>query len=288
MSDELSLAIYGVRVLIRGGPQSRQTLSGLREDLGYFESERDSHAAPEILIQLEPRPYPPEQVPVGSPLFSTRMCQVYGWGALRCCDYGEGDWVCAENGPKERRFTVYSTDPERMYELAYLALLSSAGESLDRRGLHRVHALGVEASGRAGLLLLPSGGGKSSIAALLAQDPAVKIFSDESPLVDRQGRLHPFPVRLALLPEVARALELNPEARLFRRKIYAAKQLFPIARSQTAASAPVSFVLIGVPGISPSVASVSKWRIFRALFLNAVVGLGLAQMSEHFLRLPGA
>ncbi|MGZ3688364.1 MAG: hypothetical protein ACXVBW_08700, partial [Bdellovibrionota bacterium] len=146
----------------------------------------------------------------------------------------------------------------------------------------------VEASGRAGLLLLPSGGGKSSIAALLAQDPAVKIFSDESPLVDRQGRLHPFPVRLALLPEVARALELNPEARLFRRKIYAAKQLFPIARSQTAASAPVSFVLIGVPGISPSVASVSKWRIFRALFLNAVVGLGLAQMSEHFLRLPGA
>ena len=47
-------------------------------------------------------------------------------------------------------------------EIVYLTILSRVSEKLDRMGIHRVHALGLEQRGRGVLVMLPSGGGKSA------------------------------------------------------------------------------------------------------------------------------
>ncbi len=66
--------------------------------------------------------------------------------------------------------------------------------------MHRVHALALAVDRRAMLVLLPMGGGKSTLGAELLRHPDVQLLSDDSPLVDRAGRVHAFPLRLGLLP----------------------------------------------------------------------------------------
>jgi hypothetical protein len=46
--------------------------------------------------------------------------------------------------------------------------------------------------------MLPSGGGKTTLALRALESDAVTLLSDDSPLLDRQGRLHPFPLRIGV------------------------------------------------------------------------------------------
>ena len=46
--------------------------------------------------------------------------------------------------------------------------------------------------------MLPSGGGKSTLALRALQEPGIGLISEDSPLLDRRGRLHPFPLRIGV------------------------------------------------------------------------------------------
>jgi hypothetical protein len=206
--------------------------------------------------------------------------------------------LARNEGSAGRSFDIHAPASARLHELGYVALLSSVGEELDRRGYHRVHALGVEAGSRAGILVLPTGGGKSSIAALICEgrldEPhagpggAIRLYSDESPLI-RGGTIHPFAVRIALIPEVARRLGIRDSDRLFERKVFRAKQVHPVPRERIAAPARASFVLIGRPSPdgTPRLLDARRATVLARLFKEMVVGVGLAQMAEHMIRIPG-
>jgi hypothetical protein len=89
---------------------------------------------------------------------------------------------------------VHGVEPDLMREIAFLFILSMSGQYLDAHGMHRLHGLGVSRDGRGALLLLPSGGGKSTMAMQLLKEPGFKILSEDTPLIDRKGRIHPFPM----------------------------------------------------------------------------------------------
>jgi len=266
----LQLDVHGVRVLVSAAhPAHVRVLEKLGEDFAFFSRPVDD---PEIRLELREGVAPAD---VGGPiLFSTRMCTVRGAGRRRFCDYGRGLGILALNQGDRRSLVLSDASPgdneALAYEISYTTLLSAIGEALDLKGYHRVHALGFEREEQGWLVVLPSGGGKSTTCARLLRDPAVRILSDEMPLI-RDGVAYPFPVRMALRPEDAAKLFPEGGGRLFERKIYPAKLLFPIPSERIAGPVRISRVVLERPRLI-------RW------FSSVVAGLGLAQMSEHMLR----
>ena len=76
-------------------------------------------------------------------------------------------------------------------------------ELLDKQRLHRIHALGLEHKNRGFLIVLPAGGGKTTLAMSVLQSPNknIRLISEESPLVRSDGTLLPFPLRIGVVPE---------------------------------------------------------------------------------------
>lgn len=108
-----------------------------------------------------------------------------------------GSWLGWE--PASDRLSIHARDPQAGYLRLQLAIHSRLGELLERRGLHRVHGLGV--GGREGgvLILLPPGGGKSTLSwQLVSSGRGLNLYSEDTPLVDARGRLWDYPFRLAL------------------------------------------------------------------------------------------
>lgn len=207
------------------------------------------------------------------------MCRCFGWRRERLCDYGEGTRVHSWFDGGRRIFQVEAGETELAYEALYSAVLSAVGEELDWLGYHRVHALGLEIGQERALLILPTGGGKSAIAALLLKQGA-RIFSDESPLI-RAGRIYPFPVRGALHPEVAQALSIETSGRVFQRKLFPAKVLFEFPAHSVAQPGPLTRIFFPEAQASGT----GRFRGLWVLFKSCVIGLGLAQMSEYMIRL---
>jgi len=163
---------------------------------------------------------------------------------------------------------VEGEDLDAVHERLYLTALSRVGEALDRRGLHRVHGLGVGDT----LILLPPGGGKSTLAARLD----LPLLSEDTPLLDRAGFLHPFPFRLGLR-------DPHPEGRRVGSKWLVQSERWarePVRCRQVLVGARTS----GTPCLSPVLA-------LPYLVRDCVVGYGVPQVAELFLHewptLPG-
>lgn len=117
------------------------------------------------------------------------------------------------------RCEVYS-DAATAYEVAYLMLLAYVGEALDRKGIHRIHGLGMTWRGDGMIVLAPSGGGKSTLALELLRSPEMAILSDDVPWVNPRGEILAFPQRIALKTRPTIAPEF---VRTFRRVRYGEK-----------------------------------------------------------------
>lgn len=279
------LQIHGVGVEVFA-PDSfalgRDLMTQILEDFAYFE-------VPESLkkhlsFSLEANG---SETRFLFPAFKTGMCRATGWGIRRVCDYGNGTTVESSFEGDLRGFIIHAGDRSLAYEALYSAMLSAIGEELDRRGFHRVHGLALEHAGKRVLIVLPTGAGKSAMAALLSRETETRIFSDESPLIG-QGKVWPFPIRGALRPEVAQALGLPTSGRRFSRKLFPEKLLFSFPREKVAEPGALDFILVGrrkaLPAIYADDSAVTKTAAFSALFQSGVVGLGLAQMSEYMIR----
>lgn len=214
----------------------------------------------------------------------TRDPAVYGWGHERACFYSNGVIATTNTRGSHRDFEISGTDPKAVWEAAYCAILSTLGEALDDKGLHRVHALAFSHDQDRFLLVGPSGAGKSSLALQLRKNPAVRIFSDEMPLLDREVLL-PFPLRIALSPAVAQALS-QTSSLSFKRRRGGSKLLFSFTAKQVAAPAPVTKIFILKPHAgSPLIRKTHRLAGVAALVDGLVIGRGLPQMAEWMLRI---
>ena len=256
-------------------------MAGLQQDFAFFRSDEPAS----VVIDLTEADPPSDGLPSGDAIAYTPRDVAYRQGHLRYIDY-HGQALGVQD-TRTGNYKLYSRNLGLLDEAAYLYLISQIGRYLDGRGIHRIHALGVTIEGRAVLVLLPMGGGKSTLALELLKSPDVRLLSDDSPFIDRKGILHAFPLRVGLLPGSENTIP--PEhRRVIDRMEFGPKHLvnFSYFRDRVQASARPGLVLIGARTLSPtcSIEEINGFAALKACVVNSVVGMGLFQGLEFLLK----
>lgn len=277
----LRFDFYGTSV--RLASESAEVLDALRRDFAYFESSGPERA--DIGLTLAVGRFPGGRR--GLPLFRARDYRVFDSARGRAILYEDG--AAAVHDFSRERGRVWAASAERLHELGYLAVLSRVGEALDRRGLHRVHALGIVSAGRAALLLLPEGGGKSTLALEIWRASRAGFLSEDTPLIDRRGRVLAFPLRWGFRDSADLGDVPTAMIRPFSRRRRAAKRLVDVGffAERIVPQAPLRWLIVGRRGRRDRLAAAGRAETAGALATSLVAGVGVPQMSEYLLR-PGA
>lgn len=275
--NSVSLNIYGYRAEIRSSCAA--VLNSLGDDFAFFRS--DSGAARMAVIELLEQEPPYDGLPPMKATVYTPRNVSYRAGPLIYVDYS-GRALGIHNR-ETGSFRVFSRNLDLLYEAAYLFLLSQAGEALDAAHFHRVHALGISIEDHAALILLPMGGGKSTLASHMLRNSGVSLLSDDSPLIDRHGDVHAFPLRIGLLPGSEGAIP-TAQLRRIERMEFGPKLVvnYSYFADKVRDRAEPGLVLLGRRslGIHCEITPASKAAAMRAMFVNCVVGMGLFQGME--------
>ncbi len=304
---EVRFSIYGQRVRLIGPVALTQDLA---EDFSYFVTAAGQRPAPAADLTIEIRQHKfiikPEK------FFKTKNYTIYGRSLQRYVEYEDGSKVIVTHNLVDGRLvSIMAHEAARSYELAYLVLHSFVGEKLEARGLLRLHALAFNRQNCDVILFLPSGGGKSSLAAMMLKRPDCQIYSDEVTLLENSC-LRPYPWRIGLdqksASKLGPALGLDTtHSRTAQRTDGRAKYLLPIPTEKIASPAnePAEIntnddtTLTTTPNIYWGVLNlvannadqkgepVVRLALFKEKlqFLTSVVlGLGLMQMAEYIVR----
>lgn len=285
--------LYGIAVELRG--PGMEALAG---DFDFF-TDRQAAAADETprfsvtLELLDARP-DPAQLPAGAAAQVFSECVLYhGPGGLLAYDYHGNAHLEVSRAGNQCFGRLVCAEAALLEELGYLFLQSEIGRFLEAQGLHRVHALGLGLpDGRGALVLLPSGGGKSTLARELLNREGAVLLSDDTPLVDRLGRLHPYPMRLSFREDAEIPDAWRARARRFERRKHGAKLLVPVS-ALPAGRLPrpgdkfrPGFLVIAERHGSrsePLLEPMGRWSGAFPLLRDLVVGLGVPQVAELLL-----
>lgn len=191
-------------------------------------------------------------------------------------------------------------DSSLVEEIGFLFLQTEISRFLDRLGLHRIQALGIGLpSGKAALILLPKGGGKSTLAMELLKHKGFTLLSDESPLVDRLGNIHPYPLRLSFRIDADIPKSWKDASSVLERKKLPPRLLVPVSLLApehlprlNEYFSPGFLVICSRHGakVEPKLHPLSRFKSALPLVRDLVVGYGLPKMSESFAHpknLPG-
>jgi hypothetical protein len=283
-SEPMRFSVYGYRFLLTGNCDfARQ---GLAEDFGFFACKGQAQGSELGSVEVELVEGLPDYdgLPVCDASVYTPRNVVYRYQGRRIIDFGGRGLGIYD--PVERRFRIVSEDQHLVYEAAYLFLLSQIGETLDGRKLHRLHALAMSHHGRAILVLLPMGGGKSTLGATLLRRSDLSILSDDSPFIDSAGNAHAFPLRLGMLK--GREHEVPEEhRRLIHRMEFGAKYLanYSYFADKVVDRAKPGLLLLGRRTLAREgrVEEASYTTAMKKMVPSMIVGLGLFQGLEYLL-----
>ncbi len=281
--------LHSIGVELRGaGAES------LVRDFDFF-ADRPSDPDPErFSVALEILPRPPEAADLPE-IPAERVfpdCVLYREGNNLHYEYAGA--VLSVSRTKTTSYgRLICADPALAEELGYLYLQSEIGRFLDQQGLHRVHALGLALpNGSSALVLLPSGGGKSTLALEALKNGGCQLLSDDTPLVDRFGNVHPYPLRLSFRKDARLPQEWREKASVFERRRHGAKLLVPTA-ALPAHSLPrpgekfrPGFLVLGRRHGSrrhATITEISRLKSAGPMLRDLVVGLGVPQVAELIL-----
>ena len=282
--ERLDLLVHGLRVRVTG--DWPQVLELLRLDFGWFAEDRLS-GDPEVAVEVARRRPSFERFAQAQPAFVTPRNVVFNLDGIQLVDYGGR--ALAVHDRRADRITIEGQDEELVHEAAYLYVLSRIGSHLDACGTARLHALGLAGEGGATLVMLPSGGGKTSLALRALADEGVKLLSEDTPLLDRRGRAHPFPLRLGVNERDVSLVPPGTPARRVARMEFHPKLLVPVeALEERVERRPQPVVNIVVGRRSLASHSALSPRPKRAalgpLLREGVFGLGVYQGMEFVLQ----
>jgi hypothetical protein len=280
LSDALHLDVHGIRVEVRA--DDPDLLAAVTSDFSLLAVHQAS-ARPALRIDLAAGSPPDGALPAGAGrVFRTKDAHVLRAGAVQA--YVSPGRALVVHDFREERGRLFGPDRDLLLEKTYLLLMSRLGALLDRRGLHRVHAMGVVVDGRAVLCLLPMGGGKTTLALSLMEASDVTLLSEEVPLVGRDGRLHAFPIRLGLAgpPPAGIPVEF---VRPFRRSRHGPKTLVDarVFAGRIADPANPGLLLVGRRGAGrePRIRPLGQAAAMRALLPSCLLGRQLPELREY-------
>lgn len=207
------LDVHGLRFEVRGWPAVADEV--VRDFLWF----RTADAGPaDVTVELEQGAPRWDAYGDLTAAFVTPRNVVYQNGSRTILDYfGRAS---AELDRAAGRIVIRSEHPHLAHEAAYLFLLSRIGEHLDARGLPRLHALGLAGPRGAICVLLPSGGGKSTLAVSALADERAKLLAEDTPLLDARGYVHPFPLRIGINPTDAERMPEGSVRRIERMEFH--------------------------------------------------------------------
>ncbi len=278
----LALDVYGLRARIGG--DWPEVAGDLGRDFAWF---RTADAAPPA-VRVEVRRAAPDFDALGDlrASFVTPRNVVYQDGATTVVDYfGRAVSVLDR---RRAHIVVRGEDRALVHEAAYHFLLSRIGEHLEARGLVRLHALGLSAPAGAVAVMLPSGGGKSTLALRALRDPGVRLLSEDSPLIDRRGVVHPFPLRIGVNATDAALLPDGQVRRLERMEFHPkmALEVDAFADRIEPQPRPLRDLVIGQRTLARSarLERLPRRSALGTLVREAVVGVGIYQGMEFVLQ----
>lgn len=275
---------YGLRLQVQSTDE--KLIEEVRRDFAYFAG---ASGACEVSVTLHLAPPPYQDLPSLPASFFTPRNVCYRHGDVTYIDYfGKGLSIFHR---RNHTCTIYGEDVDLVHEICYLFILSTCGRYLDKRGVHRIHALAVSRGKSGALLLLPSGGGKSTVALRLLSQPGFWLLSEDTPLVNRRGEILPFPLRVGVRPESDHGI---PEkyVRTMKRMEFDPKTLIDIEvfRDRLGEKVAGKILLVGERNLGSvsGIVSIPRRRALNALVKYMVVGLGVYQGLEFLLeRGPG-
>ncbi len=278
-----NLDVYGLKVAVRGDWPA--VLEGIALDFAFFETAAPANQ-PDLEIVVERRPPDYDRFGELTAAFVTPRNVVFKSGGRTVVDYfGRAVSVVDRDS---RRVTVQGEDAHLVHEAAYLYLLSHIGQHVESLGFMRLHAVGLVGQSGAVAVMMPSGGGKSTLAVRALKEPGVRLLSDDSPLLDRRGRLHPFMLRIGVNPTDAASLPEGDVRRIERMEFDAklALDLASFADRVERRPQPIRHLVIGrhALGREPRLEQMSRASATGTLLREGVVGVGIYQGMEFLLQ----
>ena len=127
---------YGLTIEV--GSTSADLVEEVRRDFAYF---RVPVGSAQVRVEMHVAPPPYAELPsLPASIFTPRNVCFQNEENTYIDYFGQG---LAVFNREERQCVIYGTDHDLLHEIAYLFMLSTVGEHLDSRRIHRVHALGV-------------------------------------------------------------------------------------------------------------------------------------------------
>jgi hypothetical protein len=281
-SEELGLDVHGLA--ISAGGDWPEVVEEIGLDFAWFRKPVTGPPAVRVTVRRAPPDFDSHGDLRSS--FVTPRNVVYQDGETTVVDYF-GRAVSVLDRPRSH-LVVQGEDAQLVHEAAYHFLLSRIGTHLDRRGLLRLHALGLSGPRGGIAVMLPSGGGKSTLALKALRDPECRLLSEDSPVIDRRGVVHPFPLRIGINASDA---PLVPGARLRRLE---RMEFHPKLAVEVATFAdriepdpqPLRHLVIGCRTLahSSTLEQIPRHSAIGPLLREAVVGVGIYQGMEFVLQ----
>jgi hypothetical protein len=279
-----TLDVHGLSIRLQG--DWPEVVEGLRLDFAWFVHD-GAWAATDVEVEIQRRPpdfdafgatpasfVTPRNVVYDRP--DRKLVEYFGGRALSMVDKASG------------RLTVQGEDRQLVHEAAYHFLISRIGEHLDARGLTRLHSLGLAGPDGAVAIMLPSGGGKSTLVLRALRDQRVRLLSEDTPLLDRHGLLHPFPLRIGVNVTDSDQLPEGSVRRIERMEFHPklALELERFADRIEREPQPLRHLVIGRRSLGRDARLESIGRASAAvpLLREAVVGVGVYQGMEFVLQ----
>ncbi len=282
-----TLTFHILDIFVTAKIDSDFVAQNLAKDFAIYSTNEDpsGHQPISLTVLLQTPPW--DRVP---PLDAA----LHGPGLICYKDKNINYVVYSENGLLIYDFAnetgeLFGQNETGLYEKAKLTILSRVGELLDRRGIHRVHAFGVSLNDKAVICLLPMEGGKTTtVLNLLKASPEVKVIADDMCFIDRNGRVHPFLLRIgardqALLKDIPATFVTEMARPYYGIKYFIEPGFF---RDRLATARRVTHILVGQRAFRPGteIKPLSKIKCIRPVIESGVFGLGLPQLLEFFVR----
>jgi hypothetical protein len=279
-----TFSFHGVNVLVKS--ESSDLVRHAEHDFSYFKSPQNKYHL-QITYHKQKPDY--DQLPLMISHISTpRNISFQGEGVTYIDYFGKALNVYNQ---KESACDIFAEDSNLAHEITYLTILSRVSELLDKQRLHRIHALGLEHMNRGFLIVLPAGGGKTTLAMSVLQsaNKNIRLISEDSPLVRSDGTLLPFPLRIGVVPQKLPSGIDAQFTRLIKRMEFSSKVTIDIRLfADKICSDPVrpSVILLGErsTGAISKICRTSKFSIMKHFLMNSVIGVGLYQGMEFIMQ----